>query len=175
MVVTDRGVCREVAQGEDGADEYDNGRDPRTGMEAVEERFVDRGSYGLAGRGTERLAHAVGDDRTATIKHARLVFISALRLFIVFGKLSDPLSDELGGFLIGPGGVAHLLARRVQDVEGAPLEGFSLADCDEIFGDEIERVVTWGGAAGVGALAGRPVRLRFALRDADLCSIQFRG
>jgi hypothetical protein len=62
----------------------------------------------------------------------------------------------------------------VQDGDGAPAEGFSLADCDEIFGDQLERVVTWAGTGDVGGLAGRPVRLRFALRDADLYSIQFR-
>ncbi len=62
----------------------------------------------------------------------------------------------------------------VQDAGGAPVEGFALADCDEVFGDEIERTVTWrGGESDVGALAGRTVRLRFALRDADLYSLRF--
>ncbi len=32
----------------------------------------------------------------------------------------------------------------------------------------------WEGGLDVSALAGRPVRLRFAMKDADLYSIQFR-
>lgn len=61
----------------------------------------------------------------------------------------------------------------VQDTAGAPVEGFALVDCDEIFGDEIERTVTWrGGESDLSALAGQPVRLRIALRDADLFSLR---
>jgi hypothetical protein len=62
----------------------------------------------------------------------------------------------------------------VQDAGGAPVAGFALGDCVEIVGDHIERVVSWAGGAGVGPLAGRPVRLRFAMKDADLFSLRFR-
>jgi hypothetical protein len=62
----------------------------------------------------------------------------------------------------------------LQDAQGAPFRGFALADCDEIYGDQIERVVTWKGNSDLGKLAGAPVRLRFVLKDADLYSIQFR-
>lgn len=62
----------------------------------------------------------------------------------------------------------------IQDAERNPIEGFTLDRCPEIFGDEIERVVTWEGGSDVSALAGQPVRLRFALKDCDLYSIQFR-
>lgn len=61
----------------------------------------------------------------------------------------------------------------VQDEAGAPIGGFAQADCDEIIGDEIARTVTWKGNADVSALAGKPVRLRFVMKDADLYSIQF--
>ena len=47
-------------------------------------------------------------------------------------------------------------------------------DCDELFGDTLERAVTWQGQGDVGALAGKVVRLRFDLRDADVYSFQFR-
>ncbi|MBL9216798.1 MAG: hypothetical protein JNG83_15075 [Opitutaceae bacterium] len=59
------------------------------------------------------------------------------------------------------------------DGEGRPLPGFTFADCDEIVGDEISRTVSWGARTDVAALAGRPVRLRVAMKDADLYSIQF--
>jgi len=79
----------------------------------------------------------------------------------------------------------------VQDPSGGPIEGFTLDDCPEIFGDAIERTVSWkrggesqgdarkdvngaeNGASGLRALAGKPVRLRFVLRDADLYSFRF--
>jgi hypothetical protein len=61
-----------------------------------------------------------------------------------------------------------------QDLEGRPVPGFSLDESDEIFGDSIDRVAHWAGGDDLSALAGCPVRIRFALRDADLYSIQFR-
>ncbi len=53
------------------------------------------------------------------------------------------------------------------------MEGFGVGDCDEVIGDEIRRVVTWKGSGDLSSLAGKPIRLRFVLRDADLYSIQF--
>jgi hypothetical protein len=44
----------------------------------------------------------------------------------------------------------------------------------ELYGDEIARAVAWQGGASPGALAGQPVRLRFALKDADLYALQFQ-
>ncbi|HOX58458.1 MAG TPA: hypothetical protein P5205_15585 [Candidatus Paceibacterota bacterium] len=61
----------------------------------------------------------------------------------------------------------------IQDEAGKPLPGFALADCPEAIGDEIERVVAWSGGTDVAALAGKTVRLRFVLRDADLYSLRF--
>jgi len=62
----------------------------------------------------------------------------------------------------------------IQDADGKPIEGFSLADSSEVFGDDLERTVTWKGGADVSKLAGRPVRLRFTLGDADLYAFQFQ-
>jgi hypothetical protein len=62
----------------------------------------------------------------------------------------------------------------LQTVTGKPFEGFSLADCPEIFGDEIERVVQWRKGRDVGTLAGKPIRLRMMIRDADLYSFKVR-
>lgn len=61
----------------------------------------------------------------------------------------------------------------LQNPDGSPLEGFSLADCPPIFGDEIARVVTWKGGAELSSLQGKPVRLRLELKDADLYAFQF--
>ena len=62
----------------------------------------------------------------------------------------------------------------VQDETGRSLSGYELSASSEIFGDEIERPVAWQNNTDISSLAGRPFRLRFVLRDADLYSIQFR-
>ena len=62
----------------------------------------------------------------------------------------------------------------IQDPVGQVITGYALADAQEIIGDEIERVVAWKGNTDVSSLAGKPIRLRFAMKDADLYSIQFR-
>ncbi|MEW6234295.1 MAG: hypothetical protein AB1656_02815 [Candidatus Omnitrophota bacterium] len=62
----------------------------------------------------------------------------------------------------------------LQDAEGKPIPGYSRDEADEIVGDRIERAVTWKGASDVSALAGRIVRIRFILKDADVFSMRFR-
>jgi hypothetical protein len=57
--------------------------------------------------------------------------------------------------------------------EGRPIEGFTLSQCDAIFGDQISRTVTWGGNADVSRISGKPIKLRFVLKDADLYSFRF--
>ncbi len=47
-------------------------------------------------------------------------------------------------------------------------------EMEESFGDALERVVSWKGTGDPGDLAGRPVRLRISMRDADLYSLRFR-
>ena len=69
---------------------------------------------------------------------------------------------------------AGSLRVEIQDVGGKPLPGFSLSECPQIIGDEIERLVTWQGNHELGALAGMPVRLRFVMKDAHLYSLRFR-
>ena len=62
----------------------------------------------------------------------------------------------------------------IQDTDGKPIPGFTLADSPETFGDQIERVVTWKDDPELNKLAGQPIRLRFVLADADLYSMRFR-
>jgi hypothetical protein len=61
----------------------------------------------------------------------------------------------------------------VQDEAERPLTGFDDKASDEIFGDELERQVGWTSAAELGNQQGKPVRLRFVLKDADLFSFRF--
>jgi hypothetical protein len=62
----------------------------------------------------------------------------------------------------------------IQDAAGKPLEGFTLDDSCEVFGDSLDRTVTWKHGSDLGKLAGRVVRLRFTLSDADLYGFQFQ-
>ena len=61
----------------------------------------------------------------------------------------------------------------VQDEAGQPLPGYTLADCPEILGDDLALVVRWRKGGDLRPLAGKPVRVRFVLQDADLYAFQF--
>ena len=63
----------------------------------------------------------------------------------------------------------------VQDEHGKALPGLALADSPELFQDQTDLAVQWKSGAELGALAGRPVRLRFVLYDADLYALRFCG
>ncbi|MCC6858190.1 MAG: hypothetical protein IT158_06510 [Bryobacterales bacterium] len=58
---------------------------------------------------------------------------------------------------------------QIQDLSGAVL-----AESGEIIGDQVARGVVWNGLADLSSLAGKPVRLRFLVKDADLFSLRFR-
>ena len=62
----------------------------------------------------------------------------------------------------------------IQGADGDPLPGYTLEECPEIIGDEVARIVTWKGGSDVRRAAGKPIRLRFTLQDADLYSFRFR-
>jgi hypothetical protein len=68
---------------------------------------------------------------------------------------------------------AGSLQVELQDAQGHPIPGFTLADAPAIYGDELERVVTWKGGPDVSRLVGQAVRLRFVMEDADLYSFWF--
>ncbi|MBC8875868.1 MAG: hypothetical protein H8E44_41105, partial [Planctomycetes bacterium] len=61
----------------------------------------------------------------------------------------------------------------LQDAEGKPIPEFALTDCQLQYGDELDRTISWNSGADVSKLFGKPVRLRFELKDADLYSFRF--
>ena len=70
---------------------------------------------------------------------------------------------------------AGLVRVGILDEQGTPIEGFAPDQCDLIHtANEINRGVSWRGNADVSRLAGKPVRLKFLLRDADLYAFQFQ-
>jgi len=68
---------------------------------------------------------------------------------------------------------AGALKVEIQDDAGRPIQGHTLADSPEIYGDQIDHAVKWK-AGRLADLAGKPVRLRFVLQDADLFAFGFR-
>ena len=76
---------------------------------------------------------------------------------------------------------AGSLRLEIQDASGAPLPGFALEDSPLIWGNEIEQTVRWErnhakatSDKPLARIAGRPVRLRFVMKDADLYSLRFK-
>ncbi len=68
---------------------------------------------------------------------------------------------------------AGSLRIEIQDASGSPIPGFELASAPEIYGDSIAHVAPWKEDSALATLAGRKIRLRIVLRDADLYSFQF--
>jgi hypothetical protein len=62
----------------------------------------------------------------------------------------------------------------IQNENGKPISGFTLQDCPPVFGDTIERSVSWENGSDLSFLEGKTIRLRFLIKDADLYSIRFR-
>jgi len=71
-------------------------------------------------------------------------------------------SSAAGGILV-----------EIQDEAGRAIPGFSLQDSQIVYGDALDRTVSWKNGADVSGLQGRPVRLRFVLQDADLFALRF--
>ena len=65
------------------------------------------------------------------------------------------------------------MAVEIQDESGEAIPGFTLGDCVAQSYDDIDRVIRWKSGSDVSALAGKPVRLKFYLRDADVFSFWF--
>jgi len=61
----------------------------------------------------------------------------------------------------------------IQDAAGKAIPGWTMEDSEELFGDTLDRAARWKTGTDVSALAGKPVRLRFVLKDADLYSLKF--
>jgi len=69
---------------------------------------------------------------------------------------------------------AGKLKAELQDTNGKALSGFALADCDAFTGDSTAATLSWKGKSDLSALAGEPIRIRFALEKGDLYSLRFQ-
>lgn len=60
----------------------------------------------------------------------------------------------------------------IQDETGKAFPGFSLAEMNSLFGDELDAVVAWKGGDNLSELIGKPVRFHFVLKDADIFALR---
>ena len=63
----------------------------------------------------------------------------------------------------------------IRDAAGKSIPGYSLREAIDVPGNSITGRARWKNGTTVGSLAGRPVQLRFVMRDADLYSMRFVG
>ena len=63
----------------------------------------------------------------------------------------------------------------ILDADGKPLPGRTLADSQDFAGNRLEHDFRWKKGADLSDLAGRVIRLRFVLKDADVYSLRFVG
>jgi hypothetical protein len=61
----------------------------------------------------------------------------------------------------------------IQYADSTPIPGYSLDDCQVLFGDTLDREVRWTSGAVIKQLAKQTLRLRFVIQDADLYAFQF--
>ncbi len=59
------------------------------------------------------------------------------------------------------------------DEAGRSLPGYSMADSEILFGNELAYACRWLAGSDISHLAGTPIRLKIRLHDADLYSLQF--
>ena len=91
------------------------------------------------------------------------------------GELVTPAIRFAGKKLelnIDTGGGGSVLVELLEE-NLEPIEGFTRAEAAPVNGNSVRMPVRWGEVSDVGALAGKPVRIRFMMRDCKLYAFQF--
>ena len=96
--------------------------------------------------------------------------------------ISKPLTFEGDNLVLNfATSAAGSIRLEIQDAEGQALPGFALEESPLVWGDEIEYQVIWTRSHAKATsgeplrrFAGKPVRLRIVMKDADLFSLRFR-
>jgi hypothetical protein len=69
--------------------------------------------------------------------------------------------------------VADGLRVETQNENAKTVTGFVLTGFPEMIADDINRATNWTEGADVSKFAGKSIRLRFAMKDAELYSLRF--
>ena len=101
-------------------------------------------------------------------------FVSAHSSFIGGEITTSPMVFEGGNLSLNfSTSAAGTIRVEIQEADGTPIQGW-MAEDSEIFGDDVDHIVRWTRkGTDVRPLSGKPIRLRFILRDADIYSFQF--
>ncbi|MGQ9649762.1 MAG: hypothetical protein ACUVXJ_06615 [Phycisphaerae bacterium] len=59
------------------------------------------------------------------------------------------------------------------DEKDNPLDGYCGASAEPLFGNSVRLPVRWGDRTDVSSLAGKPIKIRFRMRDCKLYAFQF--
>ncbi len=103
-------------------------------------------------------------------------FVSLHASFAGGEILTNPLIFEGDRLIVNfSTSAAGSLQVQLETSDGRPAAGFAFSDCPEIFGDATKHTVKWKQGSDVSVLAGKPIRLRVRLRDADLYAFGFRS
>jgi len=82
------------------------------------------------------------------------------------GKMLEVNLDTSGG---------GSLLIELLDREGKPIQGFTRAEATPLYGNSVRMPVSWGDNRDVSRLAGKPIKIRFIMRDCKLFAFQFQS
>ena len=91
------------------------------------------------------------------------------------GEIVTPVMRFAGSQLYlnldtGGGGSVRV---ELQDAHGRPQAGCGEADASFVCGNSVSMPVSWGESSDISAWAGKPVRIRFVMRDCKLYAFRF--
>ncbi len=91
------------------------------------------------------------------------------------GELVTPLITFQGRRLelnldAGAGGSARV---ELLDRQGRPISGYTREDASPLYGNSVRMPVSWRSGTDLQSLAGKPIRVRFLMRDCKLYAFQF--
>ena len=91
-------------------------------------------------------------------------FLTTSPLTFAGGSLELNMDASAGGYI-----KVELL-----DESGKPIEGFSADEADALTGNSVRIPARWSSKGELGKLAGKPVQLRFRMRDVKLYAFRFK-
>lgn len=103
----------------------------------------------------------------------RELVVSAPEL-VVNMTVADGYNSDPATATVPPEFAAEILAFDGSGSPPGPVPGFTLADCSAAAVDMVEQKVTWTGKPDLSELVGKPVFIRFYLKNVGLYSIRFR-
>ncbi len=91
------------------------------------------------------------------------------------GEIVTPIirfSGERLELNVDTGGGGSVLVE-LQDAYGRPISGFTESDASFLCGNSVRMPVSWGEQQNVSSLSGRPIKIRFVMRDCKLYAFRF--